>query len=234
MMDDLPFLKSELIEQNKRTMKKLHALVLGATGATGHQIVKRLLQDSNYCKVSTFVRTKPNLSHEKLTIHQIDFSRLNDYKTLVNGDVLFSALGTTLKDAGSKDQQYLVDFTYQYEFAKMASENGVTSYSLVSSLGSNKNAPFFYPKIKGALEEAVKELNFKRIHIFQPPFLIRPPHLIRNGEKIGLKILKFFNQIRLLKSHKPLAVAVLAEKMIKEVESQQSLGQKTYKPSDIF
>ena len=147
-------------------MSKLHALVLGASGATGQELVNFLLADSNYDKVTIFVRREVNLQHEKLNIHHIDFSKLIEYKELVKGDVLFSALGTTLKDAGSKEKQYLVDYTYQYEFAKMASDNGVNIYSLVSSLGANKNSPFYYPKIKGKLEESVKLLNFKIIQIF--------------------------------------------------------------------
>ena len=115
-------------------MKNIHALILGATGSTGQELLNLILEDSSYSKVSIFVRRKFLIEHQKLTIHQIDFSRLKDYKRLINGDILFSAFGTTLKDAGSKSQQYLVDFTYQYEFAKMASDNGINHFSLVSSL----------------------------------------------------------------------------------------------------
>ena len=147
-------------------MNKLHVLVLGATGATGKELVKLLLEDSNFSKVSLFVRRVIDIQHEKLIIHKIDFSRLNEYNTLVKGDMLFSALGTTKQEAGSKKEQFLVDYTYQYEFAKMASENGVSHYSLVSSIGANRNSFFFYPKIKGALEYSVKSLKFKKVHIF--------------------------------------------------------------------
>ena len=115
-------------------MKKLHALVLGATGATGKEMVKLLLEDSNFSKVSLFVRRKVYIEHKKLTIHKIDFSKLTEYDSLVQGDILFSALGTTKQEAGGKTEQFLVDYTYQYKFAKMASENGVSHYSLVSSI----------------------------------------------------------------------------------------------------
>jgi len=215
-------------------MKKLHGLVLGGTGATGQELVKLLLKDSNFSKVSIFVRRTLNIEHKKLTTHKIDFSRLNEYKELVAGDILFSALGTTKKDAGSKNQQYLVDYTYQYEFAKMASENGVTHYSLVSSVGANEKSLFFYPKIKGALEEAVKGLKFNKIQIFQPPALIRQPDLIRAAEKSGLKILKKLNKIGILKSLKPLLVADLAIKMISEALLKKPDRTTTYKPKDLF
>ncbi len=197
-------------------MKNLHALVLGATGASGRELVKLLLRDSNFNKVSIFVRTVPKISHEKISIHKIDFTKLNEHTDLIKGDILFSALGTTKKEAGSKKEQYLVDYTYQFEFAKMASENGVPNYSLVSSTGANAKSLFLYPRIKGLLEESVKKLNFKKIDIFQPPMLIRQLDLIRPGEKIGIKFLNAFNKIGLLKSQKPLKVEDLARKMILE------------------
>ena len=215
-------------------MKKLHALVLGATGSVGQELLKLLLKDSGYSKVSIFVRRKTTIEHQKLTTHEIDFSRLKDYKRFVEGDVLFSALGTTLKDAGSKSRQYLVDFTYQYEFAKMASDNGIPHFSLVSSAGANQKSFFFYPKIKGELEQAVKKLPFKKTQIFQPPILIRQPELIRSGEKIGIKVFTVLNKIGFLKSQKPLSVSFLAEKMISEIKSDRTLGMRTYKPNDII
>jgi uncharacterized protein YbjT (DUF2867 family) len=201
-------------------MKNLHAIVLGATGATGQEIVRLLLKDTTFSKISIFVRRKPNIEHDKLIVHEINFSRLIDYRDLINGDILFSALGTTLKEAGSKQQQYLVDYTYQHEFAKMAADNGVTHYSLVSSTGADKKSFFFYPKIKGALEESVKKLKFEKIQIFQPPALIRQPERL--------------NKIGLLISLKPLSVSVLAEKMIMESKSDKTVELKTYKPKDLI
>ncbi len=214
-------------------MKKKHALVLGATGSTGKELVKLLLNDSSFENVSIFVRNVPNIKNKKLKVYKIDFSRLEDYKDLIYGDVLFSALGTTLKDAKSKSQQYLVDYTYQYKFAKMAIENGIKYYSLVSSVGSNKNSLFFYPKMKGNLEEDIIKLGFKKTYIFQPPLLIRHSNLMRPGEKIGIKILNIINRIGLFKSQKPLSVLELAKKMVNETKIKNTLSVNVYKPSDI-
>ncbi|MBL6873743.1 MAG: NAD(P)H-binding protein [Flavobacteriales bacterium] len=199
----------------------MHALVLGGTGSCGQEIVKLLLNDSHFTKVSIFVRRKVDLEHEKLNIHLINFSRLNEYKDLVNGDILFSALGTTKRDAGSKEKQFLVDYTYQYEFAKMASDNGVFHYSLVSSLGANKNSLFFYPKIKGELEESVKLLPFNTIQIFQPPSLIRHTELMRAAEKVSVKFFNRLTSFGVLKILKPLHVKDLSIKMINEAKSSQ-------------
>ncbi|MBO61362.1 MAG: hypothetical protein CMO63_05260 [Verrucomicrobiales bacterium] len=215
-------------------MKKLHALVLGATGATGRELVKLLLEDSNFMQVSIFVRSKIDIDHEKLIIHKIDFTRLNEYNNLIKGDILFSALGTTKKEAGGKKEQFLVDYTYQYEVAKMASQNGVNHYSLISSIGADKNSFFFYPKIKGALESSIKSLGFNKIHIFQPPSLIRQPELIRSGERYSIKFLHVINKLGFFKSFKPILVKDLAKKIVKESLLNQIEGVVVYKSKDLF
>ena len=210
-------------------MKKLGAIVIGATGATGQEIVSQLLVDDSFDSVSIFVRKDPNITHNKLKTYVIDFSKIENYKDLIKGDVLFSCLGTTLRVAGSKDKQYLVDYTYQYEFAKIASDNGVSDYSLVSSIVANEKSPFFYPKIKGELEMAIKRFPFKTIQIFQPPTLIRQEELIRTGEKIGIKIFRWLNFFGILKSQKPLPVNILAEFMIEQIKKKQKEKITTFK-----
>ena len=215
-------------------MKKKHAIVIGATGASGQEIVNFLLKDPNYDTVNIFVRRKVDSTDVKLNVYVIDFSQLHLYKDLIKGDVLFSALGTTIKDAGSKDKQFLVDYTYQYEFAKIASENGVDTLSLISSIGANKKSNFFYPKIKGKLEESVKLLSFKKIQIYQPPSLIRQVELRRIGEKVTVKLFQWFNSIGLFKSLKPISVTFLASKIVSNSHLIKKDRVTTFKPVDIF
>ena len=213
--------------------RKLHALILGATGATGKELVKELLNNPNFYKISVFGRRVPDIDNKKLFKYKIDFSELNKIKKLLSGDILFSALGTTLKQAGGKKQQFLVDYTYQYEFAKIAVENGTKNYSLVSSTGADKNSFFFYPKIKGELEESIKKLPFNKIQIFQPPTLIRQPELARKGEKIGIKVFNRLNKIGLFKSQKPLPVKILAKIMIDAALSKNSDRLEIFSTQDI-
>lgn len=214
-------------------MKKRQAIVIGATGATGQELVRGLLEDPDFTSVIIFVRHKPKIQHKKLTIHRIDFSKIENFKALIKGEVLFSCLGTTLKVAGSKNNQYLVDFTYQYQFAQIAAENKVAHYVLVSSTGANENSIFFYPKIKGKLEEAVKELSFKQLSIFRPPTLIRQQILMRKGEKIAIKIFNGLNRLGILQSQKPLAVSRLAQIMISEVKNNNNRKRSLYTPKEL-
>src|SRR5690606_1371057 len=115
----------------------MRALIIGATGATGKDLVNQLLQDSEFTKVDIFVRKPITLQHPKLNAHIVDFDKPNEWKDLVKGDVAFSCMGTTLKDAGSKEAQRKVDFDYQLNFSKSAKENGVDDFILVSAYGAS-------------------------------------------------------------------------------------------------
>ena len=215
-------------------MKKLKALVIGATGATGQELVNVLINDDGFDQVSIFVRKVPKLEHEKLKIHTIDFNEIKSHKDLIKGNILFSALGTTKKEAGGKLRQYIIDYTYQYEFAKIAAENGVDQLSLVSSIGANPKSFMFYPKMKGELESDVKKLKFKKIDIFQPPILIRQPEIIRKGEKTAISIIQKLNKLGILKSQQPLMVSNLAERMVKTAKTSSKEKVNTYLPKELF
>lgn len=191
----------------------MKALVIGATGATGKDLVKQLCQDSDFDEIDIFVRRRSDFHHEKVKAHIVDFDHPEEWKHLVKGDVAFSCLGTTLKSAGSKENQKVIDYDYQFNFAKAAKENNVQDYILVSAYGASPDSKIFYSRIKGELEEAVKNLKFEKTTIFKPGMLERK-NTDRNGEVFGLKIIKFLNKLGLFKSQKPLPTSVLAKAMI--------------------
>ncbi len=189
------------------------ALIIGATGATGKDLVHQLLQDTDFNEVHVFVRKALKINDPKLKVHVVDFEKPENWKDLVKGDVAFSCLGTTLKAAGSKEAQKKVDVDYQYNFAKSAKENGVEDFILVSAYGADSNSAMFYSKIKGELEQKIKDLHFNKVTIFQPGMLERKSS-DRFGEVAGVKVIKFINSLGLLKSQKPLPTDVLAHAMI--------------------
>ncbi|MEW6507738.1 MAG: NAD(P)H-binding protein [Bacteroidota bacterium] len=191
------------------------AIVIGATGLIGGILVKKLLQDARYGKVKIFTRRKTGISDPKLQEHLVDFNLIEMWQDKITGDELFSALGTTIKQAGSKEKQYLVDYTYQYEIAKAAAINQVLKFLLVSSVGANKFSPNFYLRMKGALDYAVSEMPFNRIVIFQPAGLIGEREIPRFGEKIGIVTANFVTGLfPLLKNYKPIRAERVADAMI--------------------
>ncbi|WP_034753365.1 NAD(P)H-binding protein [Chryseobacterium daeguense] len=210
----------------------MKALVIGATGATGKDLVNQLLNDKDFEQVNIFVRKPVDIQNDKLKTHIVNFDKPDEWKYLVKGDVAFSCLGTTLKSAGSKEAQKKVDFDYQYEFAKAAKENEVEDYVLVSAYGANPKSKIFYSKMKGELEEAVKQLHFNKITIFKPGMLERKDS-DRAGEVLGSRIIKFANKIGLLESQKPLPTDVLAKAMINSSKIKSN-GYSSIKLGNIF
>ena len=215
-------------------MSGLTALVIGATGATGTELVKQLIDDNRFASVVIFSRRALDFTHAKLICHVVNFDQPASWAHLVQGDVLFSALATTLKQAGSQKEQYKIDYTYQYQTAAIAAANGVANYVLVSAMGANAKSWLFYTRIKGELDNAVAALPFKQIHIFRPGFLLRQPDKIRPMEKLGITIIQFFNKLGLFKSQKPLPVEVLAQKMRSVLLNQVPQKFQIYSLDSIF
>lgn len=197
----------------------MNALLIGATGATGTDLLKKLLNDTSFDEVAVFVRKPIAVTNDKLKVHVVDFDRPEEWNHLVKGDVAFSCLGTTLKAAGSKEAQRKVDYDYQYNFARTAKENNVAHFILVSSFGANSKSDFFYSQIKGELEDALKKLTFKKTTIFNPGMLQRK-NTDRPGEVVAQKVLQFINMLGLFKKHKPLSTEVLAQAMMNAAKNQ--------------
>ena len=192
----------------------MKALVIGATGAVGKDLVDQLLKDDAFEGVTVFVRRPLDIENPKLTVNVIDFDHPEQWQNLLQGDVLFSCLGTTIKAAGSQANQWKVDYTYQFEAAKAARENGVETYALVSSIGADPKSKIFYTRMKGELEEAVKKLGFPACYILQPPSLVRKGS-DRFGEKAGVVMLKALNAIGLMRSWTPMPTEEVAAAMVR-------------------
>lgn len=200
------------------------ALVVGASGLVGSELVRQLLGDEDYDEVRVFVRRPTFVPHPRLRECVVDFRRPESFAALLEGEVLFSCLGTTLKAAGSKEAQYEVDFTFQYEFAERASERGVPGYVLVSAMGADARSWFFYSRIKGELELAVRGLPFTSVRFLRPSILdgerrharvgtTRQAGEERKGEEFGLALFRALPRVSLFDGVRPTPIPVLARAM---------------------
>ena len=169
------------------------ALLLGATGLVGGQLLEQLLAHPAYDTVVALNRRPLDLQHHKLRQEVIDFDRPDAGK--IRGDDLFCALGTTLRKAGSKEAQYRIDCTYPAEIGRIARQNGVRQYLLVSSVGADAQSANFYLKTKGELEEKIKALQFDMFVSARPSFLLGDRQEFRLGERIGIILAKAFNPV---------------------------------------
>lgn len=146
----------------------MKTIVIGATGLVGRSIITQLLIHPEVSEVKVFARRSTDIHNPKLIEHIVDFEKMNGWKHEVTGDVLFSALGTTLKTVGTKDAQYRIDHDYQLMVALAAASHQVSTYVLISSVNASSTSPFFYLKMKGELEDKVRTLGFKSVSILRP------------------------------------------------------------------
>jgi len=197
----------------------MKALVIGGTGATGKVLVRQLLCDDDFHEVVIFIRKEWEIHHPKLVTHLVDFEQIDQWKHLIEGDIAFSCLGTTLKQAGSKKAQWHIDYDYVMQFAQYAKSNRVKNFVLLSAKAASDKSMFFYSKLKGTLERSILNLRFENTIILRPGLLLRPG-TNRMGERIAAKVLQFFNSMRLFMKYKPIEVVKVANRMRKEAKNE--------------
>ncbi|MCB0704584.1 MAG: NAD(P)H-binding protein [Saprospiraceae bacterium] len=204
---------------NKKT-----ALVFGASGLVGSQLTQQLLDHPAYTTVRIFVRHQLDITHPKLDQQLIDFNNPVSFEDHIKGNDLFLCLGTTMAKAGSREAFYKVDFTYAYQAAQAAVNNGVNQLLLVSAVGADSNSLFYYSRVKGELEEAVKKLPFWAIHILQPSVLLGDRKENRIGERIGARLSLGAHRLSggRLGKYEPVEAAVVAGAMIQSAQQLQS------------
>ncbi|MCF8260132.1 MAG: NAD(P)H-binding protein [Melioribacteraceae bacterium] len=211
------------------------ALIIGATGLVGSELLKALLLDESYEKIKVFVRREVGYQESKIEQIVIDFRKVDEWREKLQGDVLFSTLGTTIKKAGSKIVQFKIDYTYQFDVAKNAAENGVKNYVLVSSSGADPNSKIFYTRMKGKLDRDVESLNFELIRILRPSILEGERKENRIGEKIAIPAIKILSDIvPPLKKHRPIHAKVVASAMINSIEFRKEQRYQIIALDEIF
>lgn len=209
------------------------AVIIGATGLVGSNLVNQLLRDNAFDLVKVFVRNSTGIKASNFLEFIVDFEDFESFNSDVKGDVLFSCMGTTLKTAGSKSVQYKIDYTFQFEMAKTAKENGFDELVLVSSTGANSQSIFFYPKIKGQLEESVAKLGFNKLVIVRPSLLLGERKEPRFGEKIYAKILPILSVLPGMKKYKGITGLQVAKAMI-NLSKNSNLRSTVFELDELF
>ncbi len=188
------------------------ALIAGSTGLIGKQLLQLLLNSDRYDKVIALTR-QDLIPHPKLVVLKIEFEKSEQWSDSIRADDVFCCLGTTMAKARSKEKFYQVDFTYPLQIANVARSLGAKQYLLVSALGANKNSSIYYNKVKGEIEEAIKQIHYKAIHIFRPSLLLGPREEKRSGEDAAKIFYKIFGFL-IPKKYKGIESATVARAMI--------------------
>ena len=207
------------------------AVIIGATGAVGREIVNEILSGEYYNRVYILGRSSISKLPDDSRLEKIiiDFDNIDfDMDILENADV-FASLGTTIKTEGSKENQRKIDVDYTVNFAKLC-EGKVRSFNVVSAIGANSKSKNFYNSLKGELEDKLKEMNLRTLRIFQPSLLISKRDDNRFLEEIFMKVAPIFQFVLKgkIKKYSPIEASLLGKVLVRFATENKGKGTYTY------
>ncbi|WP_157986302.1 NAD(P)H-binding protein [Chitinophaga alhagiae] len=192
------------------------AIVTGASGLIGNLLVQALLQDGTFDRVRAIVRKPLLLEHPRLENAVVSFEDTGALEKALQGDVLFCCIGTTIKTAGSQAVFAAVDFGIPVNTGRIALQNGVSQYHLVSAVGANARSSNFYLRTKGQTEDALIQMGFPSLFIYRPSLLLGNRKEVRFGEQVAQVLMPAFNFFMKgrLRKYKPVKAETVAAAMI--------------------
>lgn len=199
----------------------MKAVVTGATGLVGREVVKLLLEDKAFKEVIIYVRRPYDISHKKLKVVQGELGEMSSRRDELRGDVYFSCLGTTIKTAGSQENFRKVDFHGVMSIARIAFNFKAKKFLTISANGAHSQSRIFYNRVKGEAEKALKDIGFSSLVILRPGLLIGDREEKRTGEKFAITSYRVLRHVMTAKFRKKVAtsVEVLAQRMVDEAKS---------------
>jgi uncharacterized protein YbjT (DUF2867 family) len=200
------------------------ALVFGSSGLVGGHLLSQLIENDDYNKIKIFVRSEPEINDPKVEIIKTDFNNLENHKEDIKGDDCFFCIGTTKQNSPDKSEYRRVELDVPKQIAQIAKSNSVNSFVFVSSGYADPKSSGDYLKFKGEVEEELKRLNFPKLGIMRPSFLLGDRKEKRIGEKIGIFVFKLLSPLFLgpLKKMKPIHSATVAKAMIAITQNDTS------------
>ncbi len=194
-----------------------NALVAGATGLVGKELVSLLTASKKYDTVHIVTRRPYLLQHPKIISYVIDFEDLDKLNVKSPIHDVYVCLGTTIKKAGNKENFKKVDYGFVLSMAKWAKENNVEKFALISSMGADAHSKFnFYLRTKGQIEQDLRDLKLKSLIILRPSLLLGKRDEFRFGERMSSFILKPFLPFMQgkMKKYRPVQAQNVAAAMI--------------------
>lgn len=215
-------------------MTEKTALVLGATGVVGTQLLKRLCTSKDYQTIHLFTRRELEYKDSVCKVHIVDFDNMKEFADLFHVNDVFICLGTTIKKAKSKEAFRKVDYDYVVEAGKLAKAANVENVLVISAIGADSKSSFFYSRVKGDMEEILKQLKLNSLHIFRPSLLIGERKELRIGEKISGKLSSIFKFLLVgpLRPYRAIHVETVATAMSIAAKSVNS-GNHVYQSNEI-
>jgi len=171
------------------------AIILGASGATGSELLQLLLADARYSTIKLFNRSLIGIANPKIQEHIINLLELDKYADQFTADEVFCCIGTTKAKTPDRDEYCKIDFGIPATAAKLAKANGISTFIVVSAVGANSKSGIFYNKTKGQMEEAVMAQNIARTHILEPSLIVAQRKDNRILEKLFINLWKIVDPL---------------------------------------
>ena len=191
-------------------------MVVGATGLVGRECVRLLLADHGFNRIVVVTRRplSPEVRSPKLETHVVDFEHLNEYDELFRVDAILCAIGTTIRQAGSRTRFRTVDYEYPLAFAKLGRRAGCAHFLVVSALGANPRSRVFYNRVKGELEDTLRALGYPRLTIVRPSLLLGPRAELRLGEEVAKRVTRWLGPL-VPRAFKPVEARAVATALVR-------------------
>lgn len=206
----------------------MKAIILGSTGAVGTELTKALIAMPQIDSVKLLVRrahTDPAiLASSKISQEIVDIFKVENYKRFIQHDLAFSTLGIGETSKTTREEYVKVDFDCVRAFAQACRENGVHHFSSLGAVGANRNSKIFYVKVKGDLEQALRECHFPKLSLFRPSMLMTPTNRYGLTQGILLQVMPLIDPLLIggLRKYRSITVKDLGTAMAKNVLRQQT------------
>jgi len=172
----------------------MELILAGATGLVGAEVLRQAILDPDITKIRLILRRPIPLQNDKLeTVVVEDFDQLGSFPRPNPNCVAICSLGATIKKAGSQEVFRKADYDSVLNFAKYCAD--VQSFVVVSAMGANAGAHFFYSRVKGETEQALERLGLQRLVIFQPGLLVGDRIEQRFGEQVGIQAFHLIERV---------------------------------------
>lgn len=185
---------------------------MGATGLTGSILLEKLLIDPYFEKIKIFSRSSAEKNSPKIEEHLIDMFQLEKHSEAFNADVVFCCIGTTKAKTPDKETYKKIDYGIPVAAAKLAKQNEIKTFIVISALGADENSSIFYNKTKGEMQRDVLKQNIENTYILQPSLIVGDRNDRRFGEKVATIFMKTFGFL-IPKKYKMIQAETIAEAM---------------------
>jgi len=193
-------------------------ILVGASGLIGSNLLSELIRSQAISEVLLMVRSTTGISNPKVKELILNLDELNSYSSEIQGDIIYSCLGTTRSETPDSSLYRKIDLEYPLNLAKLGLKNGVKQFHIISSLGADAGSSNSYLKLKGELEKDLKKLNIPSLHIYQPSFLIGKRKKNRLADKIMIPIFRLIDPLLIgpLKKYRSIKATDVAKVMLSQ------------------